>query len=325
LFFAQLQGVFFKDCSKPCCRSQDFEIVSFVVAIDINAVKFLLDAFDRGVSFRTVLTLGHLNLNVYPETLIRILHSRNIETSAVEELKNQDIQNIYADPLFRALGAEQIESLDASAYQGSSIVHDMNQPLPDNLKGRFEVVYDGGSLEHIFNFPVALRNCMEMVKTGGSCFIHTIANNCMGHGFYQFSPELFYRVFSESNGFEVNRMVMHIVGPYGKWFEVMDPEKVGERVELINFTPTMLLIHARRVSQRLILNSFPQQSDFRNQWSSKPKQADTKLEKTGRFRNWCAKRLPGLARVFHVLVTGVSFYRRFSLRNKNFYRRVPKR
>jgi hypothetical protein len=29
----------------------------------------------------------------------------------------------------------------------------------------------------------------------------TPANNQMGHGFYQFSPELFFRVFSQENGY----------------------------------------------------------------------------------------------------------------------------
>jgi hypothetical protein len=28
----------------------------------------------------------------------------------------------------------------------------------------------------------------------------------MGHGFYQFGPELYYRAFSEENGFQVERL-----------------------------------------------------------------------------------------------------------------------
>ena len=33
----------------------------------------------------------------------------------------------------------------------------------------------------------------------------TPANNFFGHGFYQFTPELFFRIFSAANGFEVER------------------------------------------------------------------------------------------------------------------------
>ena len=64
--------------------------------------------------------------------------------------------------------------------------------------GQFDVVYDGGTLEHVFNFPVALRNAMELLRPGGRLFtIHTCANNLCGHGFYQFSRELFYRTLSQ--------------------------------------------------------------------------------------------------------------------------------
>ena len=54
----------------------------------------------------------------------------------------------------------------------------------------------------IFNFPVAIRNLMRMAKVGGQVFLTTPANNFCGHGFYQFSPELAYRIFALENGFE---------------------------------------------------------------------------------------------------------------------------
>ena len=107
----------------------------------------------------------------------------------------------YAEEFLKRLGAKETISIDASAYEGASLVHDMNLPIGDDLKRRFSVVIDGGTLEHVFNFPVAIKNCMQMVDVGGHFFVHTMANNFMGHGFYQFSPELFYRVFSPENGF----------------------------------------------------------------------------------------------------------------------------
>jgi hypothetical protein len=45
-----------------------------------------------------------------------------------------------------------------------------------------------------FNFPVALANAMKMAKIGGHFAARTPANNQCGHGFYQFSPGLFYRI-----------------------------------------------------------------------------------------------------------------------------------
>jgi hypothetical protein len=37
--------------------------------------------------------------------------------------------------IFHALGIDSVKALDASAYEGAEIVHDLNRPLPDNLKG----------------------------------------------------------------------------------------------------------------------------------------------------------------------------------------------
>jgi hypothetical protein len=77
---------------------------------------------------------------------------------------------------------------------------------------------DGGTTEHVFNFPTALTNAMQMVETGGHLVIITGGNNFCGHGFYQFSPELFYRALSAENGFEMKRLIAAEVG--GNWYEV---------------------------------------------------------------------------------------------------------
>jgi hypothetical protein len=144
----------------------------------------------------------------------------------------------------------------------------LNTPIAPELRERFDVVYDGGTLEHVFNFPVALQNCMELTRVGGHVFIHTVTNNYCGHGFYQFSPELFFRAFSALNGFAVERMVLHAIGPYGRWYEVSDPEQIRSRVELITFCPMQLLIHAKRIAV-LDLATPPQQSDFVPRWDDK--------------------------------------------------------
>ena len=150
------------------------------------------------------------------------------------------------EPFLRHLGARQVDSCDASAYEGATRVHDLNQPIPGDWDGTYDAVIDGGTLEHVFNFPTAIENCMRLVKPGGHLLLFTMANNCCGHGFYQFSPELFYAALSEENGFEVESMILHRVGPSARWLEVSDPRKIRSRVELVSFAPVQLLIRARR-------------------------------------------------------------------------------
>lgn len=279
------------------------------MGLDINAVQFLIAAREKGVSFDKTITLGRLSLNVFPATMAAMLERHGLPS---EKFKVPNADCAYAEPVLQALGARQLESLDNSDFEGAKMVHDLNEPIPPDWRERFDVVFDGGTLEHVFNFPIALRNSMELLKVGGRLFMHTCANNLCGHGFYQFSPELFYRAFSPENGFEVERMVIHRVGPYGNWHEVADPNAIRERVELITFTPMYLLVQAKRTAIKDIFAKAPQQSDYTALWQTHD--AGPAAVKKPRFEQ--------IARLLNAVKTGVEFYRRQSLGNRRFFRVV---
>ena len=81
------------------------------------------------------------------------------------------------------------------------------------------MVVDGGTLEHVFDYPTALRNAMRMVRVGGHLILNAPVNNFPGHGFYQISPELFFRVLSPQFGFRVHDAVlMELYHPLHRWF-----------------------------------------------------------------------------------------------------------
>jgi len=119
-------------------------------------------------------------------------------------------------------------------------------------------------VEHVFNFPTSIRNSMQLVRVGGRFVTATTGNNFCGHGFYQFSPELFFRVFSPENGFSVLEMYMAEQG--GRTRRVMDPAEVKSRVELCNSRPAFLLVHARRDAAVELFTRTPQQSDYVASW-----------------------------------------------------------
>ncbi len=282
------------------------------MGLDINAVQFLIAAKKRGAGFGRTLMLGRQGLNVFPAAMVSLLERNGFPT---EKFKAAGPECAYAEPFFEALGAQQVDSLDNSDFEGAKFVHDLNRPIPPDWKEKFDAVMDGGTLEHVFNFPTGLRNSMELVREGGRLFFHTCANNLCGHGFYQFSPELFYRALSAENGFEVERMVIHRIGPYGRWYEVADPNAIRSRVELISFTPMHLLVQARRTGIKEIFAQAPQQSDYTALWQASEKDK-TPLVKKPRF--------PALARLFHAVGTGLEFYRRQSLRNRKFFRKTTR-
>ena len=62
----------------------------------------------------------------------------------------------YVDGVLRYLGAEQVDSIDASEYEDAAKVHDLNL-IPPELEERYSVVVDGGtsSTSSIFRRPSA--------------------------------------------------------------------------------------------------------------------------------------------------------------------------
>lgn len=287
------------------------------MGLDINGVQFLIAARKRGADLGDTLMIGRLGLNVYPAKMRQVLAQAGLPV----ELFAADAPNTeFAEPVFKALGARSVNSLDASAFEGAEFVHDLNQPVDASLKQRFDLVYDGGTLEHVFNFPVALQNCMEMLRLGGRFITHTCANNWCGHGFYQFSPELFYNVLGADNGFEVERMIVHVVGPYGRWYEVANPQVIQSRVEVFNSFPLQMLVQARRIKIVPLFAKTPQQNDYAMRWN----EPEGSAKKFVTSRPKLAKIFPGLARAIHVGKIGWQFWRHQSLGNRKHFHPVKK-
>ena len=61
-------------------------------------------------------------------------------------------------------------------------------------------------------------------------------------------------------------MVIFEDKPGAPWQTLTDPEVLKKRVELVNHTPTYILVHARKVSNVNIFEESPQQSDYSVAW-----------------------------------------------------------
>lgn len=239
------------------------------MGLDTNGIKFLLSCRRSGTPMGKTLMIGRQILNLDFSELKRDLIGFGLykDDKQVEGLLNN--YNGYSESFLQLLGAETIDSLDYSNYEGANLLHDMNLPIPEEWKAKYQTVLESGSIEHIFNFPISIRNCMEMVAPGGDLLIITPVNNIMGHGFYQFSPEVFYRVLNERNGFELDRMFIFEYSPEEKWYRVEDPKRVKQRVELMNSSATYLCVRAKRKSLVPVLEVFPQQSDYEDAWEGR--------------------------------------------------------
>lgn len=238
------------------------------MGLDEHGVRFILSAAESGVNFSRTVMIGRQELHLDVPTLDRLLRAYGHESAQAAQIAEE--ADGYAEPLLTLLGAEEVHSLDASDFEGATLVHDLNQPIADDLRTRFTAVLDSGSLEHVFDFPTAIRSLMELADLGGHVVLITPTNNLMGHGFYQFSPDLLYRVFAPENGYEVESMVAFESRPGARWYSVADPMKAGHRVELRNSWETYLAVRARRTMTAPVLAASPQQSDYAAAWAGEP-------------------------------------------------------
>jgi hypothetical protein len=232
------------------------------MALDNDGSRFLLYAKSRGVEFSSTAMIGRQKLCTDSNRLSQNLADFGYRSVDIRTLVEG--ANGYAEPFIKLLGCKDPCSFDASPYEQATYIHDFNFPIDQQFHGRFTAVIDGGTLEHVFNFPVAIGNCMEMLAVGGHYLGITPANNTSGHGFYQFSPELYFRIFSAENGFRTDQVIAYDAHQTGAnpWFLAVDPVQLPEPVSWSNRRETYLLVIAERIEKKPIFLKPAQQSCY---------------------------------------------------------------
>src|SRR2546426_12315194 len=112
--------------------------------------RMLWEARLKGVSFHDAVTIGHLSLYLHSSELRFFRHAfrrynPHSSTDVFEHYRFGDYSDQF---LSDVLGVSSLTIVDASPYEGANRIHDLNQPIPEDLRERFDTVIDSGSLEH---------------------------------------------------------------------------------------------------------------------------------------------------------------------------------
>lgn len=221
------------------------------MGIEIHALHFLKWAAFKSKGLGSVATIGRQSLNVSLKELSRVI-----------KLPSNYEHLIFCEEFLKqCLGATHVKSFDNSSYEGADYVVDMNSPIiPQDL---YQTVFDGGCLEHIYNVPQALNNISALCANGGQILHVLPANNLCGHGFWQFSPELFFSLYTEENGYSKTEVFIADLNDQRNWYEVIRPMN-GKRAAINS--SAQLYVLCRTVKQGEVSHSNVQQSDYSFIW-----------------------------------------------------------
>ena len=241
------------------------------MAIDLHSLNFLLYVKKKQL-FKKTITIGR-------QSLYEVDHFLDNK-----KYKNNDFCEKLLENNF---GSTTVDSIDFSDFEGASIVFDMNKSLEEKFYEKYETVLDIGSLEHIFNIPQALKNVSQLCKIGGQIVHVSPANNMCGHGFFQFSPELFFSYYSERNGYYNTEVYLADTTDTKKWFRVLAPNN-GNRVNIESDNQLYIMVHTI-LKNKSNFGSNIQQSDYQFNWKnlSSKKVHSTKLTRIkNKFREF---------------------------------------
>lgn len=210
------------------------------MGIDVHALNLLRFANARHGAFGKVATLGRQEIHVPKTKLQRLLNTPPDYKPA----------HYCEDLLIQFFGASSVESFDVSDYEAATHIVDMNQPLPEGLGG-FNTVIDSGTVEHVFDVSQALLNVSNLCVPGGQIMHILPANNFSGHGFWQFSPELFFALYSPQNGYQDTAVFLADTNDEKTWWEVRSLSEVrapsnGQRPGANSKTPLYVLCRTKK-------------------------------------------------------------------------------
>ena len=172
------------------------------------AVKLIVRESRRLKLLGPVLSLGVPEVYATYDELRHWLEGFHGETSRIRPDEATLSQNKFgrrlgwvdARTFLKVMGIDTFHSLDLPGSEyGADIYHDLNEPLPAQWHGNYQLVLDPGTLEHVFDVRTCLANIVRALAVGG-IVVHLVPIYSYNGGYYSINPNVltdFYRV----NGF----------------------------------------------------------------------------------------------------------------------------
>jgi len=284
-----------------------------------SSFKLLLEERKKGnLKGESLLQLGRQHTSLRFKDAIKLMKKAKVPIPkvTVELSFNPNLKEkgyISDQTFFALLGFKKIHSVDVSDYESSTFVHDLNLPLPKQWSAVYDVIIDGGTSEHVFSLPQVLSNIHKMLKANGQIIHLNPSTNHVDHGFYMFSPSLFYNYYKE-NGYQVltSYFFKYRSSCRGKW-KVYDYQPgMLDDLSFGGFGKGMwgIFLVARK-NAHATYDRIPQQAEYYFENREKNQQS----RKISLLRQWVRKS-PVLRRLAKILFDQYSAFKRNFIRLK---------
>lgn len=171
-----------------------------VMGLSRAAIAYLMNEGKRREFTGSVLTLGVQGVFMTEEqyeTLARDIGFKLAPAPAKPGKAPLFEGRISSDYALTRLGFQEVVATDVDGFEEADFLFDLNDDdIPDAHRAKYDLVIDSGTLEHVFNVPNALRNIVNFASDGGRILHLAPSSNHIDHGFYMFSPTLFWDFYS---------------------------------------------------------------------------------------------------------------------------------
>lgn len=159
---------------------------------------------------KSALMFGYQSMRIPVCDVVSLLASMGFDIDNMVELSGRIGDNATDSKLFfKMLGYPDVDALDIFDYEDADIIADLNAPIKchDN---RYDLIYNGGTLEHAANPVGVLTNAARMLRPGGIVVHQIPMNNFANHGYFMVSPILLFD-FHMLNAFKELSLLIHII------------------------------------------------------------------------------------------------------------------
>ncbi len=238
--------------------------------VELTVKLFMEQSKNQAFANRHLVTIGRQGICFSVDDLRKWAHQSDFNLDEAQlEASIRENRFPTDNEFFRSLGFSAVDSMDCSEYEGASIICNLNNDIPEELYNRFDVIYDGGSTEHMFNIPKAFENYNKMLQVGG-LVIHSLpSTGCLDHGFYMFSPTLFYDYYTQNQWDIVEFFMINVPCDSFSTWDIYEYGEPGPMLEDVSFEGRWTIFFIARKLTESTYGCNIEQHFFKKLWQDK--------------------------------------------------------